>query len=198
MDAFTDGEMAAALELMSRQTSQELEGADFTPFGRKLSWQHQLAQGCVVRLAADLLQLRGVAQAAEWADLLHHRLEARRAASVRTTNETQQAIDTLHALGVCLRELERLRDGAHVADVIGALGRASVVKRRWEAAAALAPSVRPRTSELVRLLREAVGSVLRGQASAGTKAAAQRLQAQWAPRPAAPQERGERIAWDSD
>ena len=197
MDAFTDGEMAAALEITSRQTSQELEGADFTPFGRKLSWQ-QLAQGCVVRLAADLLQLRGVAQAAEWADLLHHRLEARRAASVRTTNETQQAIDTLHALGVCLRELERLRDGAHVADVIGALGRASVVKRRWEAAAALAPSVRPRTPELVRLVREAVGSVLRGQASPGTKAAAQRVEAQWAPRPAPPQERGERIAWDSD
>ena len=130
MGAFTDAEMAAALELMSRQTSQALEGADFTPFGRKLSWQ-QLAQGCVVRLAADLLQLRGVSQAAEWADLLHHRLEARRAASVRTTNETQQAIYMLHALGVCLRELERLRDGAHVADVIGALGRASVVKRRW-------------------------------------------------------------------
>ena len=99
---------------------------------------------------------------------------------------------------MCLRELERLRDGAHVTDVIGALGRASVVKRRWEAAASLAPSVRPRTPELVRLVREAVGSVLRGQASAGTKAAAQRVQAQWAPRPAAPQERGERIAWDSD
>ena len=85
-----------------------------------------------------------------------------------------------------------------MADVIGALGRASVVKRRWEAAAALAPSVRPRTPELVRLVREAVGSVLRGQASAGTKAAAQRVEAQWAPRPVPPQERGERIAWDSD
>ena len=117
MGAFTDAEMAAALEIMSRQTSQALEGADFTPFGRKLSWQ-QLAQGCVVRLAADLLQLWGVAQAAEWADLLHHRLEARRAASVRTTNETQQAIDTLHAMGVCLRELERLRDGVPVAEEI--------------------------------------------------------------------------------
>ena len=62
--------------------------------------------------------------------------------------------------------------------------------------------MRPRTSELVRLVREAMGSVLRGQASAGTKAAAQRLQAQWEPRPAAPsapsEERGERIAWDSD
>ena len=49
---------------------------------------------------------------------------------MRTTNETQQAIGTLHALGVCLREFERLRDGAHVADVIGALGRASVVCRK--------------------------------------------------------------------
>ena len=54
MGAFTDAEMAAALEIMSRQTSQALEGADFAPFGRKLSWQ-QLAQGCVVRVAADLL-----------------------------------------------------------------------------------------------------------------------------------------------
>ena len=85
--------MAAALELISRQTSQALEGADFTPFGRKLSWQ-QLAQGCVVRLAADLLQLRDVAQAAEWADLLYHRLETRRAASVRTTNERRSRPST--------------------------------------------------------------------------------------------------------
>jgi hypothetical protein len=36
-------------------------------------------------------------------------------------------IETLHALGVCLRE--RLRDGAREADVISALGRASV--GRW-------------------------------------------------------------------
>ena len=168
MGAFDDAEVAAALETMSRQTSQELDGADFAPFGRKLSWQ-QLAQGCVVRLASDLLQLRDVQRAAEWADLLHHRLQARRAASVRTTTETQEAIDTLYALGVCLRELVRLRDGAHVADTVGALGRASVVRGRYDAASSLVPSVRPRSSELERLVRGAADAVLRGQASDGTK-----------------------------
>ena len=50
-------------------------------------------------------------------------------------------------------------------------------------------------TRLVRLVREAVGSVLRGQASVGTKAAARRVEAQWATRPAPPQEPGERIAW---
>ena len=56
-------------------------------------------------------------------------------------------------------------------------------------------------TRLVRLVREAVGSVLRGQASPAPRdegGAAQRVEAQWAPRPAPPQERGERIAWDSD
>ena len=72
----------------------------------------------------------------------------------------------------------------------------SVVRRRWEAVGALAPSVCRRTPSLERLVQDAVGSVLRGQASAGTKAAAQRLQAQWAPRPA--EGRGERVVWDSD
>ena len=195
--AFSDSEMSAALSAMSLQKSQDLEHADFAPFGRKLSWQ-QLAQGCISRLASDLLQLHDVPRAAEWADLLHHSLEARRSASVRTTTQTQDAIHTLFSMGVRVSPVERLRDGACVADTIGALGRASVVKRRWEAAAALAPIVRPRTSSLVRLVRDAAGSVLRGSASAGTKVAAQRLQNQWASRPSPSPSQGERVVWDSD
>jgi len=193
--AFGDEQMESALEIMRWHALEDVGRSDFAAFGRKLSWQ-QLAQGCVVRVAGDLVQLAGLRRAVEWSDLLAQRLEARRAASVRTTKETSEAISTLHALGRSLWELDRLRDGRRVADVDGALGRASVVRRRWVDASTLVPSVRPRTAELERLVREATERVVQGAESAGTKAVARRVQAQWAARPA--EGRGERVMWDSD
>ena len=62
------------IELMEKQRSEELEGADFQAFnGRKKSWQ-ELAQGCITYMARLLVQLRSVQDVKERADLLHHRL----------------------------------------------------------------------------------------------------------------------------
>ena len=195
-EAFSDEQLASALELMQTNDMKELRArGDFRAFGKRLTWV-KLADGCIARLATDLLELRGVRSVREDADLLRRRLETRRAAGVRTPMCTQSAISTLHGVAVSVRELEILSGGGRVADLDGALGRLTVVLPGWRALMQLAPRARARTDEVSRMAKSAIDAVKHSRASEGTKAFAQRLQAQWCavPRP----ERGERVEWDSD
>ena len=99
----------------------ELERADFSAFeGKKLSWAH-LAKGCVARISSQLLQLSSLREASENADLLHHRLESRRAQSVRTTNETANSILAVYHAARSLNELNQMANGTlpHDIDVTG-------------------------------------------------------------------------------
>ena len=74
-----------------------------------------------------------------------------------------------------------------VRDVDGALGRLSVIMRRWRAVQSLAPHATPRTDDLVRMVKSAVDIVLASNVTESTKAQARRLWSQWCPaaRPAA-------------
>ena len=56
-------------------------------------------------LACSLLELEDVAETSERAQLLWHRLEARRDAGVRTTRETQDAIQDVAVEAVTLRSV---------------------------------------------------------------------------------------------
>ena len=101
---FSGTQVAAALELLANQTAQDLGKADFGAFKRKYSWQ-ELAQGMIDSLARSLLELEDVAETSERASLLWHRLEARRDAGVRTTRETQDAIDLMRRTSGCVASL---------------------------------------------------------------------------------------------
>ena len=114
---FSGVQVAAALDLLANQTAHDLSRADFSAFeARKYSWQ-QLAQGVIESLARSLLELEDVAETSERAQLLWHRLEARRDAGVRTTRETQDAIQLMRRTAGCVASLSALRNGAPVHDV---------------------------------------------------------------------------------
>ena len=101
---FTSMQVHAALDLLANQTAQDLAKADFSAFERKLSWQ-ELAQGVIESLARSLLELEDVPETAERAHLLWHRLEARRDVGVRTTKETQDAIELMRRTSGCVSAL---------------------------------------------------------------------------------------------
>ena len=192
---FSVAQVDTALDLMTINGLSELERADFTVFGRKLSWAH-LAQGCLRRLAADTLQMsRDLRAVSERADLLHNRLNARRSQKIRTPQNIQDGIDSLYAVTQTIRELLRLRDGVMVADVQKTLGRATGLRRRFLELSPLNPDIRPRTNDLEALIKSAFEAVLRANVSEGTKALARRNMAQWTK---CSEPRGERITWDSD
>ena len=54
---FTVAQVDAALDLMTINGLSELERADFSAIGRKMSWAH-LAEGCLRRLGGDVLQMK--------------------------------------------------------------------------------------------------------------------------------------------
>jgi hypothetical protein len=191
---FTASQVDAALDLMSTNSLSELDKADFSAFGKKLSWAH-LANGCVQRLAGDALQMRDLRAVSERAALLHNRLEVRRSLKIRTTQPTQNAIETLYAVTQSMSELYRLRDGLSVPDVQNAIGRAMVLKRRFLHLTEHNTDVRPRTNELEALVKSAIEAVLRADVSEGTKSFARRSLQQWT---ACSQPQGERVAFDSD
>ena len=187
--------MDAALDLMRTNGLNALKREDFSAFGRRLSWV-KLADGVVERLATDLLELEDVRGVKERADLLRRRLEARREVQgIRTPSRTQTAILDLHAASVVVDDLHTLSGGDLVRDVDGALGRLSVIMRRWRAVSSLAPHARARTDDIARMVRAAIDTVMRSKVPEGTKAHARRVWAQWCPsRPL----QGTPVQWDSD
>ena len=145
---FTVAQVDAALELMTINGLSELERADFSTIGRKMSWAH-LAEGCLRRLGGDVLQMKDLRAVSERVDLLHHRLETRKAENIRTTQSTQDAIDLLYSVTQVIRELLKLREGVMTSDVQRAIGRATGLRTRFLQLSPLNPDVRPRTNELV-------------------------------------------------
>ena len=193
---FTSAQLDAALELMQINGLSELERADFSAFeGKKLSWAH-LAKGCVARISSQLLQLSSLREASENADLLHHRLESRRAQSVRTTNETANSILAVYHAARSLNELNQMANGTLPHDIDGSISRCTVVRRRFLALTPYAPDIRPRTVDLERLVKSALETVLKSSLSEGTKAMARRALNQWTV--CEDSQRGERVCWDSD
>lgn len=193
---FSDVQLYAALELMNVHSLKELDRQDFSQLGRKHSWT-ELAQGCLLRISTDLLRLEGVQEAKECADLLRRRLEARREERARTTREVQNAITTVYAASVVLLEAETLSGGELVRDVDGAVGRLTVVMRRWRSLSDLAPETAPRTEDLAHMVKAAIETVIHHpRVAEATKAVARRALSQWAPPPSPPA--GERVQWDSD
>ena len=192
---FTVNQVDAALDLMTINTLSDLERADFSPFGRKLSWAH-LAEGCLRRLAGDVLQMKDLRPVTERADLLHHRLERRKSQKIRTTQVTQDSIDLLYAVTQIIRELLKLREGVMVPDVQRAIGRATGLRSRFLQLSQLNPDVIPRTNELMALVKSATESVLRANVSEGTKVFARKSLQQWST--CSQQPLGEKVTWDSD
>lgn len=193
---FSEAQVDAALDLLQTNELNALKRGDFSAFGKQVSWV-KLADGVVERLATDLLELKGVQDVKERADLLRRRLEARRATKgARTPSRTQAAILVLHAASVGVHDLETLSGGSLVRDVDGALGRLSVIMRSWRDVASLAPHTTPRTEDVVRMVKSAIDTVLQSNVSEGTKAHARRVWAQWCPAPRSAQ--GTRVQWDSD
>ena len=182
----------AALELMEKQRSEELEGADFQAFnGRKKSWQ-ELAQGCITYMARLLVQLRSVQDVKERADLLHHRLESRRSQGVRTTLPTQDAIQLLHSASTTILDLQKLIAGGQVQNVDRTLTLCMGIRRQYLAVAELSPETPTRVDALQALVKGAIQKLLGVQSQMqGTRALAERALAQWTAAPAV--QRGERV-----
>ena len=159
---FSGTQVASALDLLANQTAQDLSSADFSAFKRKYSWQ-ELAQGVIDSLARSLLELEEVPETAERAHLLWHRLEARRDAGVRTTRETQDAIELMRRTSGCVASLSlsALRNGDAVRDLQASIRCASCLLSLWTRVSALATHVSPRTTALHRLMRSALEAVER-------------------------------------
>ena len=194
---FTVSQVDAALDLMSINGLSDLERADFSAIGRKMSWAH-LAEGALRRLAGDVLQMKDLRAVSERADLLHHRLETRRSQKIRTTQSTQDAIDLLYSVTQVLRDLLTLREGVMTSDVQRAIGRATGLRSRFLQLSALTPDIRPRTNELEALVKSAFEGVLKANVSEGTETLARKSLQQWSQCLARSEPRGERVTWDSD
>ena len=133
---YSDEQLETALDLMMYNSLAELGKQDFSVFGKKQSWV-QLATGCVQRLAADLLLLTDIRTTIKRCDLLHNRFETRRAAKIRTPNQTQSNIQTLNLLRTYLRDIHHLSTGRDVLDIERAIGRAQTVMNTWRSASSL-------------------------------------------------------------
>ena len=120
-----DEQLESALDLLSINSLPELSRQDFSSFGKKQSWI-QLAQRCTRRLATDLLRLSNVGETAERCMLLHHRLESRKSQRIRTSNDAQNAIQTLYACCMIVRDVWKLSAGGGVADVERTVGKIQV------------------------------------------------------------------------
>ena len=159
---FTTAQVGAALALLSHQSAQDLKSADFGLFKRKLSWQ-ELAKGVIESLAQSLLELVDIDGAADRARLLWHRLDCRRSAGVRTTCETQDAIELLRHSSDCVSGLASLRRGSGVTSDVEACTQtircASVAVGLWNRLSSLVPHVTPRTCAFHRLIRDALAAV---------------------------------------
>ena len=192
---FSGTQVASALELLANQTAQDLGKADFSAFKRKYSWQ-ELAQGVIDSLARSLLELDDVVETSERAHLLWHRLEARRDAGVRTTRETQDAIQLMRRTTGCVASLSALRNGAAVRDLQASIRCTSCILSLWSRVSALAPDVSPRTTALHRLMRSALEAVERRlDACDADKALARTSLASLAPRPDTPSTPSTQLAW---
>lgn len=194
---YTDEQLEVALDLMTYNSLAELGRQHFSVFGRKQSWV-QLANGCIQRLATDLLLLTGIRETAERCDLLYNRLETRREAKVRTPNETQNSIQTLNLLRVCLRDLYSLSTGRKVVDVERAVGRAQMVMNTWRSVASLVPTVNPNTDALIDMLKSAMENVIQDDSAldSSVKAVARRVLLQFSG--GVVKAPGEQVSWDSD
>ena len=127
-----------------------------------MSWQ-ELAQSCILFLATHLLQLQSIQETKERADLLLHRLHARRSQGVRTTLPTQSAVELIHHVSSMMTEIAKMKSGELVSDIDASLARASVLKTRFLSLRQLAPGVKPRIEELTRVVKDAIESLLRRQ-----------------------------------
>ena len=156
---YSDEQLETALDLMMYNSLSELGKQDFSVFRKKQSWV-QLATGCVQRLAADLLLLTDIEETLERCDLLHNRLGTRRAAKIRTPNETQNNIHTLNLLRICLRGMHNLSTGRDALDTERAIGRAQTVMNTWRRVSSLVPVVTPNTDALIEMVKVAMKNVI--------------------------------------
>ena len=193
---YTDEQLETSLSLLSVNSLVELGRKDFSCFKKKQSWI-QLAQGCIQRLSSDLLLLRDVGETTERCSLLHHRLETRKAAKVRTPSEAQNSITTLYSASISVREMWKLSCGKRVRDMEGAVGRAQVVMGRWRTVMSLAPTVTPKTEEMIAMVKLAMNNVTRDSGSNElVKSIARRVLLQFSGSVA--KVPGEQVSWDSD
>ena len=194
-----DEQLESALDLLSINSLPELSRQDFSSFGKKQSWI-QLAQRCTRRLATDLLRLSNVGETAERCMLLHHRLESRKSQRIRTPNEAQNAIQTLYACCMTVRDVWKLSAGsAGVADVERTVGKIQSLMSSWRAVSSLSP-VTPETDLLVPKVQIALSNVLKStDASEGVKTMARRGLMQWGGhRQPAAGPSGTKVSFDSD
>ena len=131
---------------------------------------------------------------------MYHRLEARTADKVRTTQSTREAIVVVWKAAQSLVELERVAGGRGVRDLDGLVGRASVMRQRWKAVGKYVPMVIPRTGDMVRMLKAGLHAVRGlGEASGGTKAGAERvLRGLQEGQAEASTMGGQRVEWDGE
>ena len=191
-NSFTSVQLLSALDLLSNQTAHDLSNADFSAFKAKLSWQ-ELAQGVIQSLARSLLELEDVPETASRSNLLWRRLEARRDAGVRTTRETQDAIELVRRTASCVSSLSALRNGAAVRDLHSSIRCASSILSLWHRLASLVPHVSPRTTALHRLMRSGLEAVeVRLDACDADKALALSSLASLGPLPSTP---STQVAW---
>ena len=163
---------------------------------KKQSWV-QLANGCVQKLATDLLLLTDIRETIERCDLLYNRLETRREAKVRTPNETQNSIHTLNLLRVCLRDLYNLSTGRKVGDLERAVGKVQMAMNTWRSVSSLVPTLSPRTDALIEMVKSGMENVMQdGRAGDSVKGVARRVLVQFSG--SVVKVPGEQVSWDSD
>jgi uncharacterized small protein (DUF1192 family) len=194
---FSDEQLEAALQLLSVNSLPDLARQDFSEFGKKLSWI-QLAQGCVTRLAGDVLMLIDVGETAERCALLHHRLENRKAARIRTPNDAQNAIQTLYTCCMTVRNVWKLRVGRRIPDVERAVAKMQGLMPSWRAVSTLA-LVTPETARLTSMVKEALSNVIQSaEVSEGVKTMARRGLLQWGGHAQLAGPTGTSVSFDSD
>ena len=196
--AYDNEQVEAALELLGVNSLSDLSRQNFSAFGKKQSWI-QLANGCITRLAADMLSLDSIGETAERCMLLHDRLQTRKAERIRTPNEAQSAIQNLYIASVSIRDMWRLSEGKRVGDVEMVVGRAQSLMSTWRVVQSLVPATKANTERLISIVRKALSNVIKNtELRQMTREMARKGLVQWHGAPPSQVPGGTKVEFDSD
>ena len=198
--------MDAALELLSTNDHQELQRTRVGDFSKTQRTWAVLAQGVAAALGRALLAGDELDGTLERSALLAHRLEVRDGIpSARVTAALRGEIELVVKTARAVSLLRRMADGDSVPSDRDAM-LVTTLRALWRR---LGDAYAGGTDWPVDLVQRASGQVLASSAASLIKSMFARAVAQWSPPPpveltepsakrARPDERGERISFDSD
>lgn len=189
-----DEALDRALDVMGGNDFSNIANTTFPQIRGPVSWAKLGEYSCnqIIRNLGATRSFEELRNVAESAEILSKRLQARdNVKGARTTQELRNQINLIAGLSAALMEVAQLQAGAR-APTFEIASRATTIRQRWS---------RLKIDDnpfVLQLMEHAVARVLASNASAGIKAAFNRLLLHWLPPPPPTTSSGTRIQFDSD